>query len=175
MDFWYLGEATIACSFFQIGILLKRLQWLSIPLPKKIDMLLFMIALAVTVGTFNLNQGPFKAILAFVAMALSSHGAIGWFYLTSLSGAAMLIYLAKLIPPNIHFEFVGKYTLGFVGLNGLFYHYINKAVIPLLLPESDAGIWSLILVCSGFTVFSIAIGIPVVTFLKTKIPITIGR
>jgi len=65
----------------------------------------------------------------FVDMAVSDHGQIVPFLAAAISGILLVLALGRLLPGSATLTFVGRNTLIYLGFNGLFFHFVNAAII----------------------------------------------
>ncbi|MBP1839908.1 acyltransferase family protein [Formosa algae] len=165
LNFWYIQESIIALGFYLIG------NWIFYSI-KKIKHWVFYIstplALALLILSFTYIDHTNK-----VVMATSDHGQIIPFLLNAFLGIVFMISLGHIIPPNRVFKFIGANTLILLGLNGVFYHFIN-AKLAAFIPSHDSFLF-ITLQCIIVSVFSILICYPGITLLNKYVPQLFGK
>jgi acyltransferase len=133
-------------------------------------------SLVFTLFMFDMNSGPFKNSCNYVDMASSSHGNPIFFTITAISGSLFIISLAKLTPVLRTLTYIGKNTLVLLGLNGIFYNFINKRLIEWLNYNIISGSPSLCsLLAALAALFQIALCVPFVHILSKYFPELIGN
>jgi acyltransferase len=110
-----------------------------------------------------------------VNTAVSVHGNVLLFPLTAIAGSLFLISIAKLTPPCSLILFFGQNTLVLLGLNGLFYHFVNEPCtrqLSVFLPDSQLAVF---VICGLATLASLAISFPCVLVLNKFLPQLVGK
>ncbi len=173
-NFWFINEALIAYPFFLAGILAKRLRVFDRPSLAG-RLLILLVLLGVTCATFDLNTGPFVWKKAVVVMAGSSHGSLWLFPITALAGALMVVLLARMTPPARWLLFIGANTIPLLGLDAIFYAYINLPVAQWLTGFMPDTQWAVLLAGILVTAATVAICAPGMYLLSRYLPQLIGR
>jgi fucose 4-O-acetylase-like acetyltransferase len=132
-------------------------------------MVVFAIALIVVLTTFRLNH-PLTTV---VMMAAREHGNPSLFVLTSLAGTTLVLMLGMLLRNNQLLCKVGRNALLLLGLNGLFFHYINPTLEGFLtLPDSELVVALAALVV---TALSIMLCMPFAHLIDLYLPQLVGK
>jgi acyltransferase len=174
-NFWMIHEAVVALGFHQIGYLLKRRRILE-GTPGKGLLLAVSGATWLTVGlTFQLNHGPFTWPQSVVLMSMSSHGNSILFPLTALAGTAAIISLAMLLPALAPARWIGRNSLGFLGLNAFFYVFGNSWIAPRIAPYMQDSALLQIGISIVATVVCLGLTAPCVAALNHSLPQLVGR
>tara|TARA_R110002049_G_scaffold285380_2_gene466220 strand:+ start:249 stop:1391 length:1143 start_codon:yes stop_codon:yes gene_type:complete len=167
---WFIHTAIVAVGFYLLGFviypyinkLVKSGKWIFIPL-----MLIGFVGLFFT---YNRNN----SFVGFnVNMITAQYGNLLWFVLSSFLGILGIISLSILLKTNKVFDFIGKNTLILIGLNGVFYAFINKHLGDLF-PDYDS--WWLI---TGYalvvSVLSLLVCYPIINMLNKYVPQLFGN
>lgn len=171
---WYFNTALIGFSFYQGGFILKQseiLLWFQTSFYKYI---VLGITLTATLFLFELNQGPFSHFRSIVVMAFSSYGNLFFFSITAITGTLFIIFLSLSLPHSQYLAFIGKHTLVLLGLNFFFIDFTQPIVRKIGLSVFDhwLPIW---LLCTGLTLGSFIICIPVIDWLHRFLPQLVGQ
>jgi len=124
--------------------------------------------------TFDLNQGPFRYLQAVVIL-LSGHGHVLWFPFTALAGSLMVLALGSVLRGLPWLAFLGQNGLILLGMNGFFYHFVNKPLAAWsagMLPGSGLAVF---LTGLSVTIVSIAACVPVIFVLNRAVPQLVGK
>lgn len=171
-DFWFVRESVFLYAFYLGGYLLRRTEALSRGGGRWSAWPLFLGASAVLWFTFDLNPGSriFKPV---VLINLSQHGDLFYFALAAVAGSLALIGLGRVLPQARLLQYLGRHSLVLMGLNGLFFDYLNVPMVQALgLPPEP---WVILAGCTAVTVFSLALCLPVVRVLDRYLPQLVGR
>lgn len=175
VNFWMIHEAVVALGFHQIGYLLKRRQMLE-GTPGKGLLIAVCAGSWLAVGlTYQLNHGPFTWPKTIVLMSMSSHGNSVLFPITALLGTAGIITLARLFPALTPARWIGRNSLGFLGLNAVFYIFGNGWIAPRIAPYMQGSSLLQIGVPLVVTVASLGLTAPFVAALNHWLPQLVGR
>lgn len=174
-DFWFICEGIFLYSFYQIGILIKKLKLIEREIAIIPEVILLLIFGVILFFTFDLNQGPWKVTqkVPVVLINILQHGNPFYFIISALSGFFFIIFLARLTPPNKALLFVGRNTLILMGLNGFFFHFLNWKIINLI--DIPNTLFLSIIYSFSLTVLSLLVCVPVILLFNTYIPQHIGR
>lgn len=168
LNFWYIHESLIAIGYFLIGNsiypFLRHLE----AKQKGFVILITLVIAAVFAGSQILIKNT-----AVVLMINSQHGDFVPFIIQSLSGSLTVIGMSKWIPPNRIMDFIGANTLILLGLNGLFFHFINRYVAQWTAID-DSG-WFITLNGIGITLVSLLVCFPVILVLNKYFPQLFGK
>jgi fucose 4-O-acetylase-like acetyltransferase len=167
---WYFHESLVAFGFYALGLWVFRFLRNLTAIHPLIRAVLAIIALMLTLLTFDLN-GDYEGFVAI--MKISEHGSAGWFLLTALTGTFFTLLLSTLLPRNRLVTFIGRNTLVYLGISGIFHEFINDLLVRNV-PISDTTP-SVILVSLLITLASIILSIPLVWFLIGEFPQLVGR
>lgn len=173
-DFWYVHEAILGYSLYQIGVLLKNLRIFEARVPLVLRFASLCLLAPSVLFTFGLNDGPFISA-PVVNMSNSSHGNLLLFSFTAMAGSLFVMILAQLTPVNKPMLFIGQYSLIFMGLNGLLISFVNERLsiwVHGFLPNAQLAIFG---ACAWVTVSSLAVCTPAVLVLAKYFPLWVGR
>ncbi len=170
-DIWFARESVFLYSFYLLGLLLRQTRMLDrAALPARVA--LFLVSSAVLLFTFDLNPGS-NFFTPVVLVNLSQHGDPLYFGVTAVAGSLAIIALAKLTPVSRPLSFVGNNSLILMGLNGFFFHFLNRFIAGVLdIPSSPALI---LLGCTGVTIASLVACAPFTRPLSRYLPQLVGR
>ena len=165
---WYVPESIVALGFYALGFacfpslagMTDSKPWLpyaSIP-----------VVCLILLFTYRLNA-PHGG---FVDMAVSDHGQIVPFLISVTAGISMMLALGRLLPTSRILTFVGKDTLIYLGFDGLFFHFVNHRIVVWWQPGLD--VLSVTLFCSGVTLLSMILCVPLAILLNRFIPQLVG-
>lgn len=167
---WYIHEALVAFGLYSIGFFLFPTikKFLSSGILTRL--ILLGLSFGVTLLSFDLNN-PHSDF--FVLMKDSWHGDPGFFILTALSGTLFILFLATFVPKSKVVDFVGKNTLILLGMNGLFFNFVNIHIVTKIKNIDD---FFVITGVSGlFSVFSILVSVPIIWVLNKYVPQLVGK
>jgi acyltransferase len=105
----------------------------------------------------------------------SSHGNLLLFPLTALFGFFFLVFLSQTTPANRALLFVGRNSLALLGLNGIFYHFLNLPIASRLNTWIPPSPWALGLAALTVSLLSIAACAPVILLLNARFPLLVGK
>tara|TARA_B100000809_G_C15040234_1_gene495282 strand:- start:35 stop:1156 length:1122 start_codon:yes stop_codon:yes gene_type:complete len=168
LNFWYIHESIIALGFYLIG------NWL-FPILTKIKIekrWLFFLLVPSALLLMKLSN-TFIENDSVVIMAISKHGDFLPFVINSLLGIILIISLGMIIPPNKIMSFIGNNTLILLGLNGVFFHFINSFVANGTF-NFDSW-WIITINCILVSLISIAICYPIILFINKYLPQLFGK
>ncbi|MBT9311005.1 acyltransferase family protein [Leptothoe kymatousa] len=171
---WYFNQALIGLSFYQLGFIIRQagiISWFEQSFYRYVGLAITFIA---TVASFNINQGPFSDPRGMVAIALTSHGNFFWFTLTAITGSLWVIFLALSLPNFKGAKFFGQNTLVLLGMNFFFMDFFKPIIGRMNLAIFDNWI-TVTLFCTGLTVISFMVNIPVIQILHKCVPQLMGR
>jgi fucose 4-O-acetylase-like acetyltransferase len=165
---WFLSEAIVALGFYIIGYatfpFLKQLTS-----HRLLSAIIFLIGISIVIFTYRFNHPSTIAVM----MAARIHGNAAYFVLTALAGSLAMFSLAIFIQSNRLLQMIGRNTLPLLGLNGLFYRYLDPRLVHVLVPSNSQLFVTLdsILV----TIVSLLLCAPLVYFLNRFTPQLIGN
>ncbi len=165
---WFASEAVVALGFYAMGhSLFPLLRQLA--LSRRLAVAVFVVGAAVTVATYRLNPAAGDAVM----MAARRQGQALPFLLTSLAGSVAAIALGVLLSGAGRLQSIGRNTLPLLGLNGLFFHYVNHKVAERwCFPDSPA----LVAVDTAVvTILSLLVCIPAVHLINKLVPQLVGK
>ncbi|BHH85566.1 acyltransferase family protein [Desulforhopalus sp. 52FAK] len=164
-SYFYFQEGLVAYSFFLLGRLLKRKDLFNSAGTFSKLQLLWAIPLGLIVlFTYDLNKGQFSfSPYDAVVILFSSHGHILWFALTATAGSLFILVLARCTKSSPLINYLGGNTLILLGLNGVFYHFVNDRLATIIAPKFS-GVVELTLIgilVTAISVFLASLAIPV--------------
>lgn len=171
---WYVNEALIGLSFYQMGFILKQSGFVDLLQRSFYRYIGLGISLMATLMLFDLNQGPFIGDRQLVLMAAVSHGNLFLFEITAIAGALLVLCVALSTPSKQPLTFIGQNTLTLLGLNFFFAGFAKPIIDKLGLSVFDSG-WAVFLFCTALTLLSFAASIPVIQLLDRFLPQLIGK
>ena len=175
-NYFFIHEAVVLYAFYLLGITLRRRQVFASPIATRILLPGAVVAFLAVLLTYKLNTGPFNFnVYNDVVILFSSHGHILLFPFTALAGCALILFLAGLTPGQKAIVWLGQNTLILMGLNGIFYHYINPPTarwVQANLSESALSIFGAGLI---MTVASLALCMPFVYLFNRFVPYLVGK
>ena len=165
---WFLSESVVALGFYAIGAAtypaLRRLTG-----RPALAVAIFVVATAAVLSTYRLNHPNAVAVM----MAARQHGDAFAFAFTALAGTAAIIALGTLVAPLRWLCRIGRNALPLLGLNGVFFHYVDpKLAHWLRLPDSSVMVT---IEATLVTALSLLACAPVVQLLNRHVPQFIGR
>lgn len=171
-DLWFARESVLLYAFYLLGYLLRRTEVLERRSGWWSRWPLLVVGSTVLLLTFDLNPGS-KVNEPVVLINLSQHGDPLYFVLAAAAGCLAVVGLARLTPAARAISFTGRHTLILMGLNGIFYNFVNAPVVNGVNIPSVPGL--LVLWCSVVTLASLAVCMPVVWLLDRYVPQLVGR
>lgn len=173
---WLITTATMAMVFYQLGILLRRLGWLSANRSFLQRCLLAGGCLLVSLLTFNLNDPVKHHSLPVVLMVDAFYGNMAWFLIASIAGSGFLIYLSQLIPAYRVLGYVGQVTLTLLCLSGIVNDFVNPGLAKLtmwLVPQPGVALFTVM--CLAGSIVPLIACIPIHWLLVRYLPFVLGR
>lgn len=162
LQFWYLNEGFIVLSFYLLGVSLRSLKIIEVA-HKKIPLLAFAtLCTAILLNTYNLNITGQSWNSVSISEALN--GSPVFFYFNALTGSLIVILLAKVIRPFSFLTYIGKNSLAFYGINGLFLHFLNNEIIKHIIISQQR--FYLFIACIFGSLLSLLICFPMVYVLN---------
>jgi len=172
-SFWLLHEVPVVYAFYLVGVLLGRSRAVS-RVSTGGSVAIFVLALVCVQLTFDLNQGPFRYLQAVIIL-LSGHGHFLWFPFTALAGTVFVLALGHMLRHVWPLAFLGQNALILLGLNGVFYHFINPVVAKWSVAALPGDGWSVFLISTLVAVISIGLCVPVIMVLNSAVPQLVGK
>jgi len=173
---WHITSALAALTFYQLGLLLRRLGLFSRPggpLPRVLGCLL---CLTVLMLTYNRNPGLETNVPAVVLMIDAKYGHMGWFFPSAIAGSLFIVYASQLLASSRVLTYLGQITLALMCLDGLLHGYFNPPLAKLLIqlmPQQSA--WTFTLLGVLITLVSLAACVPINWLLERYLPFLLGR
>jgi fucose 4-O-acetylase-like acetyltransferase len=166
---WYIHEAVVALGFYTLGYalfnpiksLLQRRPTVIYPIG--------LFALGMLWFTY-LSNAPTPNFVPLLALSL--HGETMPFIIAALTGILFTLCLAIAIPTFSIVTWIGQNTLILIGLNGLFFHFLNPFLITQWLPNNT--LLSVHLYCTLGTFASLIVCIPLIKIINRYIPRWVG-
>lgn len=172
-SFWLLHEVPVVYAFYLVGVLFGRtgrVERLSVGTAAAVAL----VSLALVQFSFDLNQGPFRYLQAVVIL-LSGHGHFLWFPFTALAGTALVVALGRILENVALLSFFGRNALIMLGMNGVFYHFVNAPVAAWSAAHLPGGGWSVFAMGALVTAASFTICVPVIHALNALMPQLVGK
>jgi len=167
-NFWYIHESLVALGFYLLGNWLY--YFISTLEFEKSKLLYFLIP--ATIALLELSNLIFNS-QEVVIMSISKHGSLAPFLINSLAGTLLIIGIGRLFPPNKITAFLGANTLILLGLNGFFFHFVNRQVVKMTLFNKSAAYVTLN--CLVVTILSLALCYPIVYLFNKYLPQLFGK
>lgn len=165
---WFFSEAFVALGFYILGYIafpyLKQLT-----ARRGLAATIFLLSITIVLLTYGLNHTKGVAVM----MAARSHGDAVYFVLTAIAGSIAVVSLAIFIQSNYLLEMIGRNSLALLGINGLFFTYIDPRLLNILTP-SDSQIY-VTLDSMSVTIVSLLLSGPIVYCLNRFTPQLIGN
>jgi len=172
-SFWLLHEVPVVYAFYLVGVLLGRTR-----LPGRVSVAgaaaVAVVSLAAVHFSYDLNQGPFRYLQAVVIL-LSGHGHFLWFPFTALAGTALVVALGRVLQNVSLLAFFGRNALILLGMNGVFYHFVNAPVAAWSVKHLPDDGWTVFAVSVAVTVASFVLCLPVIHALNFAVPQLVGK
>jgi fucose 4-O-acetylase-like acetyltransferase len=166
---WFAYEAIVALGFYMVGhALFPALKQLATRW--RAAGVVSLLALALTVASYPLNSlSPQLTVM----MSSDRQGDPLPFMLTALSGSVGVMALAMVLQRVAILGWLGRMSMVYLGLSGVFFHFINA---PLMLrwPPPEAAV-PLTLYVLLVTVLSLLIATPVAVLLMRWVPQWLGK
>ena len=172
-SFWLLHEVPVVYAFYLVGVVLGRSRAQN-HVSTGAAVGLFLLALACVQLTFDLNQGPFRYLQAVIIL-LSGHGHFLWFPFTALAGTVLVLALGQVLRHVSALAFLGRNALILLGMNGVFYHFVNPPLARWSVARLPGDGWSVFLVSIMVSVVSIGLSVPVILGLNAAVPQLVGK
>ncbi len=171
-DSWYIYEAVLAYSFYLLGRLVSLSNVLDSRRIPHLNVWLLIASAVVLAATFNLNQGPFFGPKphGVVVISQGTYGNLFLFPLAAVAGSLCIIMLSRLIGTNRLLGYLGRNSLILMGLNGLFFLFLNSFVVNRgmsLLPGGEIPVFALSTILSAA---SLLVCMPAVWVLEKYLP-----
>ncbi|MGD9504616.1 MAG: acyltransferase family protein [Syntrophobacteraceae bacterium] len=164
-NFFFLSEAIISYPFYYLGIILKNSNLIN-KLDNRTYMLTgFILFLLLSTFTYDINTS-FNGGSKVVVMASLDHGNIFLFPITAIFGSFILIIMSRLTPPNAVLRYIGQNTLWLLGINGIFYHFLNETICTTMSQYLSNDSITIFLICSLLTIFSLGLSLPIANSLS---------
>jgi fucose 4-O-acetylase-like acetyltransferase len=165
---WFLGESVVALGFYSIGYgVWPAARRLSEHRAKALGVAV--VCGAIVLGTYRLNVSAGDTVM----LSSGRHGDVLYFTITALAGAAAVAALGMGLPPWRPLQWLGRNSLQLLGLNGLFFHYLNPKLAHVwVTPKSELLVASNAL---AVTALSLLACVPVVLLLNRYVPQLVGR
>ena len=165
---WFISEALVALGFFAIGYaLFPYLQ--TIVTRRVLTIAVLTVATIIVVTTFRLNHPTAIAVM----MAAREHGNPGLFALTAFSGTTAVIMLGMNLRNNRILAAIGRNALLLLGLNGLFFHYVNPLLERFMTPPDSEVVVALVALL--VTSLSLALCAPIAHLINQWLPQLVGK
>jgi fucose 4-O-acetylase-like acetyltransferase len=165
---WFLGEAVVALGFYAVGhALWPAARWLGEH--RRAAGAAFIVFASITLATFSRNPAAGEVVMLSAAI----HGDALPFLVTALAGSAAAVALGIALPSWPWLRQLGRNSLPLLGLNGLFFHYLNPKL---------ARVWhaprTAVMVLGGTFVVSavsLVMCVPAVRLMNRYVPRLVGR
>ncbi len=174
--FWFFPSALSAIVFFQAGILFRRIAIENILKNKLILLIILFLSGVVVITTFNLNTSAYSGYWQGAYLNFLNYGNYFLFYIPGFSGAIFFICLSMLIKPYKILLFYGENTLILLGLNGIFYHFLNPLTGQFFINYcKNINWWSFFLLCICITIIQFGLCYPFIGIIKKSLTIFVNR
>lgn len=173
-SFWFIHEIPVVYVFYVIGHIFRKAGLLDLKTSSLRAGAGALFFFAVTLLTFNMNEGPFRIIQA-VVVVLSGHGNIFLFLLTALTGSCFILLFAGSSPRYNWLSYMGKNSLALFCLNGVFYHFVNPVCAKWLAANFALTNGTVVIYSSVMTIASLLLCIPFVYLFTTHVPQLMGK
>lgn len=138
LNFWFLKQAVMAYAFILSGKLIRMTAVLEDKYSTRTHLILCLTCLLFVAFSIHYNDfSDQQHIRPVVMFSVGRYGDSFLFPLGAFAGTFALIYLAKLIPHTAVISYLGKNTLILLGLNGFFFHHLNKTIYEFFAPFSS--------------------------------------
>lgn len=108
-----------------------------------------------------------------VNMITAQFGDLINFIISSFLGVLGIVSLSIIVKSNKILEFIGKNTLILIGLNGIFYAFINKHLGNLFIEGGNW--WQITLYAFLISILSLLVCYPIITIFNKYVPQLMGR
>ena len=117
--YWFLKQAFVALPFYECGVLLKRSR-LTRKATAWVSLTVFIVSGGLLLALFDRNAkiNLLGAIIGNPALMV----------VNGLLDSAMIIGLARILPPAAPLVFLGRNTLALLGLNGILTVFVNASI-----------------------------------------------
>lgn len=169
-NIWFLQESLVALSFYLAGHALALSGWLN-----RLVQARRLAAIALLGGVFvAVAQLDFAGYtIAKINMSISEHGHWLYFPLAALAGSLAFLLCSQLLPPSRLLTYIGNNTLPLIGINGLFVHFFNRLIYPLLDPLAEG--WQLVAIYGLVAMACLGASLPLVWLLDRLVPKLVGK
>lgn len=175
-NYLFIHEAITMYAFYLLGVYLRRMKFLVDEVSPLITLPGIVITFLIVLFTFKRNTGHFSFhIYDAVVVMFSSHGHFIWFIVPALAGIAMVLFLARITPPQKNVVWMGQNTLILMCLNGVFYHYINFRVAEWFLSDVSSAFWPVFGIGFLMTVVSLLACVPFIYIFNRFVPQLVGK
>jgi acyltransferase len=172
-NFWMLHEVPVVYAFYLMGVLLGRSRAVQ-SLAPGFALAVGLAGLAVVHMTYDLNQGPFRYLQAVIIL-LSGHGHFLWFPATALAGTAMVLAFGRTLQSVPSLVFMGRNALILLGMNGVFYHFVNAPLALWAVANLPGDGWTVFAVSALVASGSLLLCLPVILVLNRAVPQLVGK
>jgi acyltransferase len=167
-NFWYIHESIVAMGFYLLG------NWLyyfisNLEFKKSILLHLVIPTAVILLILSNVLFSPQEAVI----ISTSKHGSLLPFIINSLAGTLLVIGIGRYIPRNKITAFLGANTLILLGLNGFFFHFVNRQLVKLTLVSKSPAYVTIN--CLVVTIVSLALCYPVIYLFDKYLPQLFGK
>jgi fucose 4-O-acetylase-like acetyltransferase len=173
---WQIVSGLAAMFFYQLGILVRRVELADRTGSGTRLYVLGGICLAVTLLTYNLNHPLKNYPTPVVLMVSARYGNMWCFFITSLAGTFFVLCVSRMLSTSRLLSYIGQITLTLMCLDGLLLDFVNPSVVDWVIeffPRPNAFL--LTGICVLGTALSIAVCIPLTWFIERYLPFILGR
>ncbi|MFT3919599.1 acyltransferase family protein [Cloacibacterium sp.] len=167
-NFWYIHEGIIASGFLYLGYVifdyLKKLNN-----QKNLKIFLLIISCLLFMFSYYFIKNDINS------MVNSSHGKFFPFIIHAILGSITIIILGMVIPSNKILSFYGKNTLILLGLNGFFFHFLNKDISNLTINFTHNSWFDLSINSTLYCLISLIICYPFINLFNKYLPQYFGK
>ncbi len=174
-NFWYIHEAGVAYAFYLLGVALKKSGVMEMDRPAILSAAISLMCFSLVLVSFPMNTGPFHHSTIAVVMSMSRHGHFLLFPFTAAAGTLGVMFLSRALWPLAPVLWIGRNTLMLLGLNAVFFDYINRPLAVLIKPFIAETHPPVMAVCTLVTLASMALTVPLIHLLNRWLPQLVGK
>jgi acyltransferase len=173
---WQVASGLAAMSFYQLGILVRRVQLVDRVGSGARLYVLAAICLAVTFLGDNLNDALNKYPSPIVLMIDAKYGDMWCFFLASLAGTFFVVCISKMLSASRLLNYIGQITLALMCLDGILHKFVNAEVAAFIVRAEPArNVLLLTGICLLGTALSLLVCLPANWLLERYLPFVLGR
>ena len=167
---WYVYASIVPLGFYAMGYALFPRICPLVQLHHRILYPVCLLALGILLLTYKMND---PGEYFYVMINCATTGKILPFASSAFAGIIFLLSLSAIAPRSSILLFTGRHTLPLLGINGIFYHFVNERLVALWLPENTY--FSITLYCTFLSLLSLAVSLPIAAMLDHFVPQLMGK